>query len=145
MRKVLRYIFRPSTHDPEVVRSIFHGLARTSQVIVSVVAAVGLLFLVWTFVSPNLFMNTLMYHRSLYAAMLVLLSLWMAGMHYATKDYKRHYKMLYSLNATLAVLMYLFVLALCYINLHFNAFVDTTLFMTVALLVPMCLYLNPIE
>ena len=66
-------------------------------------------------------------------------------MHYATKDYKRHYKMLYSLNATLAVLMYFFVLALCYINLHFNAFVDTTLFMTVALLVPMCLYLNPIE
>ena len=145
MRKVLRYIFKPSTHDPEVVRSIFHGLAKTSQVIVSVVAAVGLLFLVWTFISPNLFMNTLLYHRSLYAAMLVLLGLWMAGMHYATRDYKRHYKMLYSLNATLAVLMYFFVLALCYINLHFNAFVDTTLFMTVALLVPMCLYLNPIE
>ncbi|MBO4927597.1 MAG: DegV family EDD domain-containing protein [Clostridiales bacterium] len=85
------------------------------------------------------------YHRTLYAVTLVLLTIWLAIMRYADKDYEKRYRTLYGLNALLAVAMYIFVLGLCYINLHFNSFVDTTLFMTVALLIPMCLYINPIE
>jgi len=145
MKSVIQYFFKPSSHEPEVVRSIFQGLSRTTMVIVSIVAFFGMFFLGWTFLQPELFMNSLFYHRMIYVVMLGLLMVWMIGMRFATKDYQNRYKLLYGLNAFLAVGMYAFVLALCYINVHFNSFVDTTLFMTVALLVPMCLYINPIE
>ena len=145
MKHILRYIFKPSSQDKEAVASVFKGITKTTQIIVAFVMMIGLVFLTWSFVNPGMFMNSLPYHRTAYLFVLLTGTIWYLIVHYASKDYDKRLKALFFSNAFLAIVMYAFVLCLCFINLYFNSFVDTTLFMTVSLLVPMCLYLNPLE
>ena len=35
MKGIIDYIFRPSTHDPEVVKSIYKGMVRTTRAMVA--------------------------------------------------------------------------------------------------------------
>ena len=145
MKKLLEYIFKPSTHDREAVNSIYKGLVRTAQLMVIFILVIAVAFMGLTFIQPSMFMNSINYHRICYSAILTTGLTWLALMRRASRDYDSHYNLLSFLNTFLAVMMYAIIIGLCLINLRFNSLMDTTLFMTVALLVPMCLYLNPLE
>ena len=145
MRDILRYIFKPSSHDEEAVKSIFHGLEKTTRIIVFIAMLFVAGFLSLTYVNKSLFLNSLPYHRMCYLVLLLMIFIWFALMHYASKDFEARFRLYYFLNSFLAIMMYGLAMTLCFININFNGFADTTLFMTVALLIPMVLYINPLE
>jgi DegV family protein with EDD domain len=105
----------------------------------------GMGFFVYSFIEPKLFMNSLPYHRALYLVILLSGSLWYLVTMQMAKGSEHRYRIISFAYTGLAIVMYLFVLGLSFVNLRFNNFMDTTLFMTVSLLVPICLYLNPME
>ena len=145
MKGLLDYIFRSNTHDKEAINSLYKGLLRTTHYMVLFTMLFGSGFLVYSFFNEKLFMNSLPYHRALYLVILLAGTLWFTVIRYASKDIENRTRIISIMYTVVAVVMYGFVIAMGFINLHFNSFMDTTLFMTVALLVPMCLYLNPLE
>ena len=145
MKGILNFIFRPSTHDKDAVRSIFKDMIRTTNVVVIFVMLVVTGFLVWTFLNPAVVENSLFYHRMCYIFVILTGLVWLILKSYALKDFEKRYKTLYFLSTFLALMMYGLVMALTYINLHFNATMDTTLFMSVSLMLPICVYIHPLE
>ena len=145
MRRLLRFIFKTSTHDKEAVRSVYDGLLLTTNYMVIFTMLFGAGFLLYSFISAKLFMNSLFYHRMLYMVILLAGTVWFLGTQCIAKNSEHRYRIISVMYTGLAIVMYGFVIGLGFVNLHFNRFMDTTLFMTVALLVPMCLYLNPLE
>ncbi len=145
MRGLFRFVFKPASHDREVIRSVYDGLLGTTNFMVLFTMLFGGGFFVYTFIQQKLFMNSLLYHRLLYMLILLMGTVWFLVTTYFAKNSERRYRILSVMYTILAIVMYAFVLGLAFINVHFNHFMDPTIFMTVALLVPMCLYLNPIE
>ena len=145
MRGLFRFVFKPASHDREVIRSVYDGLLGTTNFMVLFTMLFGGGFFVYTFIQQKLFMNSLLYHRLLYMMILLMGTVWFLVTTYFAKNSERRYRILSVMYTILAIVMYAFVLGLAFINVHFNHFMDPTIFMTVALLVPMCLYLNPIE
>ena len=145
MRGIIDFIFKPSKHDKDATRSIYTSMAGTAHAMVIFVMLFVMGFFVWTLVDPDPFQNSLYYHRMVYLVTLLTGLIWFALMRYASKDYATRYKTLYFLNVFLAVMMYGLVLSLGYINLHFNSSMDTTLFLAVSLMIPLILYVSPME
>ncbi|GEM_PF-227575 len=145
IKNLLDYLFRPSKHDKTTIHSIYDGLLRTTNYMVLFVVLFGMGFFVYSFIEPKLFMNSLPYHRALYLVILLSGSLWYLVTMQMAKGSEHRYRIISFAYTGLAIVMYLFVLGLSFVNLRFNNFMDTTLFMTVSLLVPICLYLNPME
>ncbi len=145
MKGILNYIFRPSSHNKEAVQSIFKSLVRTTKVLLLFVMAFVVGYFIWTILEPSEFQNSLIQHRICYIVLVVASLFWFALMRYASTDYDKKSKLLYFLNTFLAVIMYGLVLTLTYINLRYNHTIDTTLFLAMSLMVPICLYINPLE
>ena len=76
MKGIIDYIFRPSTHDPEVVKSIYKGMVRTTRAMVAFAMAFVFAFFVWTLIEPSAFDNSLPFHRLLYLSFLLTGCFW---------------------------------------------------------------------
>lgn len=145
MRGIFDYIFRPSSHNKEAVHSIIKSMVRTTKVMLLFVMMFVAGYFVWTIVEPEEFRNTLSYHRYIYLILILAGLIWFTLMRYASADYEKNHKLLYFLNTFLAIIMYSLVLVLTYMNLQFNQTIDTTLFIAMSLMVPICIYISPLE
>ncbi|MBO4496236.1 MAG: DegV family EDD domain-containing protein [Clostridiales bacterium] len=145
MRGILSYIFKPSSHDKEAVKAILKSMVRTTHSVVSLLLAFIVGYLVWTFVDPAYFGNTLFHHRVCYIVLLLAGGIGFAMMRYAMQDFERRYRTLQVSNIFFALVIYGVMMALAYINVRFNDTMDTTLFMAASMMLPICIYLNPLE
>ncbi len=145
MRGVLDYIFKPSTNDPEAVKSAYYGSLQTTRVIMMISFAMSALFLVISFIDPSFIGTHPELHRVVYLALFLIVLVWFLISRYSVADYENRYKSFYFVNTMTAALMYLWVLSLTIISAITRGSVDTTLFMTVSLIVPLCIYFNPVE
>ncbi|MBO4747171.1 MAG: hypothetical protein J5607_03855, partial [Clostridiales bacterium] len=134
MRGIIDYIFRPSTHDKEVEKSIYKGMARTTHAMVMFTMAFVFAFFIWTFLEPSAFDNSLPLHRILYLTFLMTGCFWIVLMRYASKDFDTRYKVMKFLSPFLGVMMYALCIALSFVNVHFNDYIDTTIFLAVSLI-----------
>ena len=145
MKEIFRYIFKPATIDREAVRSAYYESVRPTFVTMIITLIAAFTFLTITFVYPPYFGGTtVLYHQICYIFVIVIASGWIIGTHYAMKDFTARYRVIYGLNHAMGVTLYVWVIALMIVNYLARGAVDTTLFMTVALVVPLCVYLNPI-
>ncbi|MBP5186774.1 MAG: DegV family EDD domain-containing protein [Clostridiales bacterium] len=145
MKGIIDYIFRPSTHDKEVEKSIYKGMARTTHAMVIFTMVFVFAFFIWTLIEPSAFDNSLPLHRILYLTFLLTGCFWIVLMRYASKDFDARYKVMKFLSPFLGIMMYVLCIALSFVNVHFNNYIDTTIFLAVSLMVPICIYLNPLE
>ena len=145
MINVLKYIFKPSTNDPEAVKSSYYGSLQTTHVIMLISFVMSAIFLVLSYVDPEFFGVNPVLHRIVYLALFLIVLVWMFVARYSVGDFESRYKSFYFINTMTAALMYLWVLALTVISGMTRGEVDTTLFMTVSLIVPLCIYFNPAE
>lgn len=145
MNEIFRYFFKPATIDREAVRSAYYESVRPTFVTMIITLIAAFTFLTITFVYPPYFGGTtVLYHQICYIFVIVIASGWIIGTHYAMKDFTARYRVIYGLNHAMGVTLYVWVIALMIVNYLARGAVDTTLFMTVALVVPLCVYLNPI-
>ncbi len=145
MRDVFRYLLKPSSNDPEAVKSTYYESVGPTRVTMYISFITAVIFLVLTFVYPPYFGGTtVLYHQLCYIWLLIVVIVWFAGVHYAMKDYATRYKMVYGINHFMGISLYAWVISLVIANSMARGTVDTTLFMTVALVVPLCVYFNPI-
>ena len=145
MKDILRYLFRPSLIDREAIRSAYYESVRPTLVTMIITLIAAITFLVITFVYPPYFGGTtVLYHQICYVWVILIASVWIIGTHHALKDYVTRYRIVYVLNHMMGISLYAWVISLMIVNYMARHTVDTTLFMTVALVVPLCVYLNPI-
>ena len=142
---ILNYIFRPSTHDPEAVKNAYYGSLRTTHVMMLISFLMSGIFLVISYVNPAFFGASPDLHRVVYLALFLIVLVWFAVARYSVTDYATRYKSFYFINTMTASLMYLWVLAITIISAITRGSLDTTLFMTVSLIVPLSIYFNPIQ
>ncbi len=145
MRDIFRYLLKPSSNDPEAVKSTYYESVGPTRVTMYISFITAVIFLVLTFVYPSYFGGTtVLYHQLCYIWLLIVVIVWFAGVHYAMKDYATRYKTVYGINHFMGISLYAWVISLVIANSMARGTVDTTLFMTVALVVPLCVYFNPI-
>ncbi|MBO4637375.1 MAG: DegV family EDD domain-containing protein, partial [Clostridiales bacterium] len=106
---------------------------------------VGVIYFSMTYIVPHMFINSYFYHRFWYMFLILAVLVWFVLAHMAFGEFNKRFKLAYFLNTYVAVVMYVWVIGLLCINIKFNNYIDTTLFMTVSLMVPICLYVNPLE
>ena len=145
MKGIIDYIFRPSTHDAEVEKSIYKGMVRTTRAMVAFTMAFVFAFFCWTLIEPSAFDNSLPLHRILYLSFLLTGCFWLILVNYALKDFDSRYKVMHFSSPFLGIMMYGLCIALSFVNVHFNSYIDTTIFLAVSLMVPICIYLKPLE
>ena len=145
MKDMLRVIFKPSTLDRDAVRSAYYESVRPTFVTMIITLIAAITFLVLTFAYPPYFGGTtVLYHQICYVWVILIAFIWIIGAHHALKDYAARYRIVYGLNHFMGVSLYVWVICLMIVNYMARGAVDTTLFMTVALVVPLCVYLNPL-
>ena len=145
MKDMLRYLFKPSKNDREAIRSAYYESVQPTHVTMLITLTAALTFMILTFVWPAYFGGTtVLYHQICYAWAISIAVIWLFGAHYAMKDYSSRYRTIFVLNHFMGVSLYIWVIALMIVNFMARNTVDTTLFMTVALVVPLCVYFNPL-
>ena len=145
MRDMLRYVFKPASNDPEAIRSAYYESVAPTHVTMIISFIAGAIFMALTFLNPAYFGGTtVLYHQICYVWLLSIVIIWMAGVRSAMKDYATRYRTVYALNHFMGISLYLWVISLVIVNSLARGTVDTTLFMTVALVVPLCVYFTPI-
>ena len=145
MKDMLRVIFKPSTLDRDAVRSAYYESVRPTFVTMIITLIAAITFLVLTFAYPPYFGGTtVLYHQICYVWVILIAFIWIIGAHHSLKDYAARYRIVYGLNHFMGVSLYVWVICLMIVNYMARGTVDTTLFMTVALVVPLCVYLNPL-
>ncbi|WP_051689089.1 DegV family protein [Butyrivibrio sp. AE2032] len=145
MRDMLRYLFKPSSNDPEAIKSAYYESVGPTRVTMILAFLAAVIFLTLTFVYPAYFGGTtVLYHQICYVWLLAVVLIWMFGINHAMKDFETRYRTVYVLNHFMGISLYLWVVSLVIVNSLARGTLDTTLFMTVALVVPLCVYFNPI-
>ncbi|MCR4556312.1 MAG: DegV family EDD domain-containing protein [Saccharofermentans sp.] len=145
MREMLRYLFKPSSNDSEAIKSAYYESVGPTHVTMIISFLAAAIFMILTFVYPPYFGGTtVLYHQICYAWLLVVVIIWMIGAHHAMKDYAARYRTVFALNHFMGISLYVWVISLVVVNSLARGTCDTTLFMTVALVVPLCVYFNPI-
>ena len=145
MREMLRYLFRPKSNDREAIKSAYYESVGPTHVTMILAFLAAAIFMTITFVYPQYFGGTtVLYHQICYVWLLIIVIIWMVGAHSAMKDFATRYRTIYVLNHFMGISLYLWVISLVIVNSYARNTVDTTLFMTVALVVPLCVYFNPI-
>ena len=138
MKDMLRVIFKPSTLDRDAVRSAYYESVRPTFVTMIITLIAAITFLVLTFAYPPYFGGTtVLYHQICYIWVILIAFIWIIGAHHALKDYAARYRIVYGLNHFMGVSLYVWVICLMIVNYMARGTVDTTLFMTVALVVPL--------
>ena len=145
MRDMLRYLFKLSSNDREAIRSAYYESVGPTRVTMLITLVAAITFLVMTFVYPAYFGGTtVIYHQICYVWVIAIAVAWLIGANYAMKDYSSRYRTIFVLNHFMGITLYAWVIALMIVNFMARNTVDTTLFMTVALVVPLCVYFNPL-
>ena len=145
MRNMLRYLFKPSGNDREAIKSAYYESVGPTQVTMVLAFLAGAIFLALTFIYPPYFGGTtVLYHQICYVSILAIATVWMIGCRYAMKDYSSRFHIVFVLNHFLGISLHIWVISLVIVNSLARGTCDTTLFMTVALVVPLCVYILPI-
>ena len=145
MKDMLRYLFKPSKNDREAIRSAYYESVQPTHVTMLITLTAALIFMILTFTWPAYFGGTsVLLHQICYAWVISIAVIWLFGAHYAMKDYSSRYRTIYVLNHFMGISLYVWVISLMIVNFIARNTVDTTLFMTVALVVPLCVYFNPV-
>ena len=145
MNDIIRYLFKPTANDREAIKSAYYESVKPTHVTMVITLITAIVFLVITFVYPPYFGGTtVLYHQICYVWVISVAITWIIGAYYAMKDYASRYRVIYALNHFMGISLYAWVISLVIVNSLARNTMDTTLFMTVALVVPLCVYLNPI-
>ena len=145
MKDMLRYLFKPSRNDREAIRSAYYESVGPTRVTMVITLIAAITFMIMTFVYPPYFGGTtVLYHQICYVWVITIAVVWLFGANYAMKDFSARYRTIFFLNHFMGITLYAWVIALMIINYMARNAVDTTLFMTVALVVPLCVYFNPL-
>ncbi|SDY03576.1 EDD domain protein, DegV family [Ruminococcaceae bacterium YAD3003] len=145
MKEILNYLFRPSKNSREAIKSAYAGSLRPAHLMMFMGILVGLFFLVLSFIFPDLFGETIIHHRISYSILFLIGLSWSLVAYNASKDFDSRYRTVCFMNVLTEFVLFALVLALAYVNLRIGSIVDTTLYMMVSMLVPLCVYTNPIE
>ncbi|MBP5654848.1 MAG: DegV family EDD domain-containing protein [Clostridiales bacterium] len=145
MRDVLSYIFNPQKIDPEASKSAYKSSVKPTYVMLTMTIIVVTLFIIATFVYKSIFLNSLYYHRTSYIVILALSVIWLIIARFVHRDYDNRYKIMYFLNAALGIIMFAWVITLFAFDVFLNGEASTILFMTMSLLVPLLVYMSPLQ
>ncbi|MBQ6018261.1 MAG: DegV family EDD domain-containing protein [Clostridiales bacterium] len=145
MKDLFRYLFMPSRSDRDSVKSAYYSSLKPTHVMLMISFLMCVVFMVLTFTTPGFFGPTVTYHRACYIFLFVVVVFWVMVVRYAIKDFESRYKIVAFMNVIMAVLMYVWAIALALVNMIMRVELDTTIFMTVSLIVPLSVYLNPIS
>ena len=144
MRKVLNYIFRRSQIDPEAEKSVYKSSIKPTLFMIMLCFIISFVLFGLTIFAPSIFDTGAMFHRIMYIILFMIGLFYTAFAEYALKDYDNRYRIIYVVNVLLSLMMYSFILVLTYHTYAFRGTAETTLFMTVSLLVPLCIYMRPL-
>ena len=145
MKDMFKYLFKPSSIDREAIKSAYYESVKPTHVTMLITLIAAITFMVLTFVYPPYFGGTtVLYHQICYAWVILVATIWSLGAHHAMKDYAARYRIIYGVNHFMGISLYAWVVTLMIVNYMARGTVDTTLFMTVALVVPLCVYFNPL-
>ena len=144
MKALLRYLFRPSKISREAVRSAYLGSLRPTYYMMMMAFVFGFGFLLSTFIAPDFFGDTLLEHRICYFILFFIGLAWCLVARSASKDFESRYKAVYVMNTFTGCVFFFLALTLAFVNMKVLGVNDTTLYMMVSMLVPLCVYMNPI-
>lgn len=144
MKDIFRYLFRPSTNNREAIKSAYYQSVKPTQVTMMITLIAGIFFFALTFIYPSYFGGPTLPFKLCYAWLIAVDAIWCFGIYYAMKDYASRYRTVYVLNHFMACMMYAWVICLIAVNTAARGTVDTTLFMLVAMIIPLSIHINPI-
>lgn len=117
------------------------GISMTAMIIVT---ALELFMLGYTAANSELFGSLIWRYRSFYIFLLAVAVIYMAVSLYVKKDIEHRFGILNIANPLCAALFYLWSLAVTYSDYKVTGVVDTTVFMTFSLVVPLGFYMSPL-
>ena len=146
MKEVFEFVFKLHKKDKEArstLKALYHSSMRTTVVVMILMSFAELFFLLRSIIAPESYKEYLWYYRFAYIALIVLLLAGYILIGFIRKDYDKRYPILAFFNPVSSWLLYGWALFITYLDLVRGRVVDPTLFMTVVLCVPLCLYINP--
>lgn len=123
------------------------SLCRTSKVVsmtaMIIVITLELFMLGYTVANAAMYGPFIWRYRSFYIFLLSVAVIYMSVNRYARKDIEKRYEWMNVANPLCAVLFYAWSLAVTYSDFSVTGIVDTTVFMTFSMVVPLGFYLRP--
>lgn len=129
--------------DENVYVNIYSSSFVYSMIAIAVVACLEIFMLIYTVVNAPLYGPYIGRYRAFYVALLTAALLYMALNLYAKKDLACRYKLLNAVNPFYVLFFFAWALGITYSDFVVTGAVDTTVFMTFSLVIPLGFYILP--
>ena len=129
--------------DSDTLMRTYQSSMRISVLALSVVAAIEVIMLSFTFMNAVFYGEHLWKYRIFYISLFALSFSYIAVSLYIKQDWERRYVILNAYNPFSACFFFLWAIGITYNDALANGTVDPTAYMTFSLSVPLCFYLPP--
>ena len=127
----------------KVLINVYGSSFKYSMVAIAVVACLELFMLSYTIVNAAFYMQYLWVYRTFYIVLLAAALLYIALSIYARRDIERRFRVFNCANPVYAVLFFAWAMVITYQDFSAVGVVDTTVFMTFSLVIPLGFYVMP--
>lgn len=132
-----------ATRKDRILMSVYASSVRLSLIALSVAAALEIFMFVYTFVNSEMYGPYLWRYRGFYLSLLTVACVTMALSSYVRKDIPHRFKALNYASPIYAAFLFAWALAVTYSDYTVTGIVDSTVFMTFSLIVPLSAFLFP--
>ncbi len=141
---MIKKLFSRSENNIKMRKALYHSSMNTTMVVIYFMSIMEILFLIRTFIKPESYRQYLWHYRSLYIGLLCVLMIGLFLMIFIRRNFDHRYHILRWFNPASSCFLFAWALGITYIDMLRGKVVDATLFMTIVLCVPLCLYFEPI-
>lgn len=131
------------TAKREVLIGVYRSSMSISLIAMTVVGAIELFMLAYTIVNPALYGAFITKYRAFYAVLFATAVAYIALNLYAKGDLEHRHRLLRVANPLCAILFFAWSLLVTYSDAIANGMIDSTVFMTFSMSVPLIFYLFP--
>ena len=133
----------PAKRKDRVLISVYSSSIGISLIALSVAVVLEILMLGYTIVNPDMFGPYLSRYRGFYISLLTIASIAIVLSFYVKRDIPRRFKILYYASPFYAVFLFAWAFTVTVSDYSVVGTVDSTVFMTFSLIVPLSVFLSP--
>lgn len=126
-----------------VLTGVYDSSWGISMITLAVIAALEIFMFIYTFINSSLYGDFIGRYRAFYISLLAIAAIYMLLYRYAKNDMKHRYRLLNVANPIGAALFFAWSLIVTFSDFTVTGLIDTTVFMTFSLMIPLSFYLLP--
>ncbi len=136
---------RGSYENQDDINKLVYATTMTKmRIAVVIVSVINAFLVITTYVRPERYGEYVQYDRLLYLVMILLMIITDLVIRYVRRDHDNRFRIMKWFNPVIAFLSIMWAIGICMLDIKRTGMMTPTLYRTVAMVIPLCVYMHPI-